>query len=143
MSSIIKLDDPAIIAWIQEQETNRQAQKTELEAYQAEIEAKLEGFRQRAKAEHAALWKKLEELVPATTDGNWTLDLEYLSEGVAFLKKKEPKAEAEGSDMPAPLRALMDVLGAQLGGRIGVAEVKLKVGGDDEDDAPPQGNVIH
>lgn len=144
MSNIIKIDDPATIAWIQEHEAGRQARKAELEAYQAEIEAKLEGFRERAQAEHKAFWKKMEEVAPATIDGDWKMDLEYLSEGIAFLKKKEPKKADESGDMPAPVRALMEALGAKLGGRIGVAEVKIKVGGSDEDDpAPPQDNVIH
>jgi hypothetical protein len=131
-TNTIKLDDEQTIAWIRAYQAERERTSEALKAYQAEVEANIEKMRAASNETHKAFWKRMEQVAPATIDGDWRLDVDYLDQGLVFLTRKEEEKADPRDKLPAPLRAMLDALEG-VGGKVGVAKISLKRD-DDKDE---------
>ena len=131
MTNTIKIDDQATLALIRQFKADRARRLEEIEAYQAEVQAKIEQMKAASNEAHTAFWKKLEEIAPATIDGDWKMDADYIDEGLVFLTRREEKAEEDNDEgMPAPLRRLLGALEAA-GVKVGAAKIEVAVKRDE------------
>lgn len=81
-------------------EFDRKAKMEEAHALMKKIEAEAEQI-------HKAFWAKLEEFFPETEKGEWSIDLDYMDNGIVFLREKE-------LDDDHPIKKLAQFLSAKV-----------------------------
>lgn len=120
---IVKLDDTEVLAHVRQYLENRDASFQAATALQKEVETKLEMMKNQFQEVHAEFWKYLGTVAPQTTEGNWQIETDYISEGLVFLKSKDD--EASEDEMPSPIRSLLQALEGK-GVNVGLAQVNVR-----------------